>query len=300
MNNTMEQNPDLVSVIIPCYNHGAYIHEAIQCILNQSYRNFEIIVVDDGSDDPATLETLKAIETPRTTVYHKENGHLSSARNFGIRKSKGAYVLPLDSDDKFAPTFIEQALRMLRNNPRIGAVTCYVKRFGTARDRPFLPKGGSVSDFLVQNNSCGNALFRRQCWVDAGGYDEGLRGFEDWDFWIGVTKKGWLVHSIPEFLFFYRDTPQSMLKTVEQQRPELTRKIVLHHAEVYREHVADVIYQKELEIRSLRNRVRELKAVRKRSPACQLRRILRVLLRRFRKTASTGTAAEPSYTRPLE
>ena len=271
----MERDPTLVSVIIPCYNHGEYIGEAIQSILDQTYRHVEIIVVDDGSTDPKTAEILRRLRTRATTVYHKANGHLSSARNFGIRQSRGGLILPLDSDDRFAPSFIEKAVAILARSPQVGVVTCHVKRFGSTRDAPFLPTGGGLTDFLVQNNSCGNALFRHRCWLDAEGYREDFRGFEDWDFWIGVTKQGWLVHAIPEFLFFYRDTPGSMLKAVEDRRPELTRKIVTHHADVYRAHVVNVIYQKDIEIRNLKNRIRELKKASQASLLHQARRFVR-------------------------
>jgi glycosyltransferase involved in cell wall biosynthesis len=271
----MDRDLNLVSVIIPCYNHGSYLGEAIQSILDQTYQHFEIIVVDDGSTEPHTIEVLRQIRTRATTVYHKANGHLSSARNYGIKKSRGGLILTLDSDDRFAPSFIEKAVTLLHRDPRLGVVTCHVKRFGSTRDAPFLPQGGSVKDFLVQNNSCGNALFRHQCWLDAGGYREDLRGFEDWDFWIGVTKKGWLVQVIPEFLFFYRDTPGSMLKTVEDRRPELSRQIVTHHVDVYRQHIVPVLYQKDVEIRHLKNKVREMKQARQATLSRKTRRAVK-------------------------
>ena len=96
-------NSELVSVVIPCYNHGEYINEAIGSIISQKYTNWEIIIVDDGSTDKGTIAVLGKINHPRIKIIHKENGHLSSARNCGFRESKGDYILTLDADDKFHP-----------------------------------------------------------------------------------------------------------------------------------------------------------------------------------------------------
>jgi glycosyltransferase involved in cell wall biosynthesis len=246
----MNRQPGLVSVVIPFYNHGRFLMEAIDSILAQTYRDFEIIVVDDGSDDPQSLAVLDAIRIPQVTIHHKHNGHLASARNFGIQRSRGELILTLDADDRFHPTFLEKAVPILEKRADIGVVTCHVIRFGSRTGLDghiWRPKGGTVIDFLIENNCCGNALFRYRCWEDAGGYDENLRGFEDWDFWIGVTEHGWRIHTIPEVLFDYRDTPGSLLKTAKRNRPELMKRIVANHLETFRSQVADVIYRMELE-----------------------------------------------------
>ncbi len=248
----MNRQLNFVSVIIPCYNHGTYLPDAIASIFAQTWPDYEIIVVDDGSDDPQTLKVLEEIKDSRVSVHHTPNGHLSAARNFGIRQSRGEFILTLDADDKFAPDFLEKAAGVLREKPRVGVVTCFVRTFGSSSEETFLPEGGGVTNFLLKNNCCGNALFRHQCWVDAGGYDESMRGFEDWNFWIGVTKNNWTVHTIPEFLFHYRDTEGSMSKSIQANRPDLYRKIVSNHVEVFREYVVDVLYAKEEKIKYLR------------------------------------------------
>jgi len=269
----MERDLNLVSVIIPCYNHGRFICEAIESIRAQTWRDFEIIVVDDGSDDPETIDVLGNLDVPRVRVFRTENAHLSAARNFGIRQSAGAFILTLDADDRFEPTFIEKGMKVLNQEPGIGVVTCFVKPFGSSQAEAFLPEGGGVENFLLKNNCCGNALFRYQCWVDAGGYNEAMRGFEDWDFWIGVTKHGWRVKTIPEFLFFYRDTEGSMYKSVNSRRPELFRAIVENHVELFREHIVDVLYRKERRIKYLKDHLRRLKA--SRSGWSRLRKLTR-------------------------
>lgn len=250
----MKRIPALVSVIIPCYNHGLYLHQAIKSILNQTYRNFEIIIVDDGSDDKETLGILEKIDIQGVEVFHKQNGDVASARNYGIRRSCGEYILTLDADDRFAPTFIEKAVNILQKQPKVGMVTSYVQRFGEneIESGKLECKGGDIKDFLVKNQAVACLMFRFQCWKDAGGYDEEIQGFEDWEFAISVTKQGWTVYSIPEYLFFYRRVPGSMYRRVLDKRPEITKYIVLKHAEMYHQHAEDVIYDREIQIKQLR------------------------------------------------
>lgn len=248
----MNRKAGMVSVIIPCYNHGKYIHEAINSILDQTYKHYEIIVVDDGSDDTATVEILDDINNPLVRVYHKENGDVASARNFGIKKSLGEFILTLDADDKFAPEFLEKAVNVLNEHPKIGMVTSYVQRFGNDSTSQTECQGGELIDFLKKNQAVACLLFRFQCWVDASGYDEKVAGFEDWEFAISVTKQGWRVYSIPELLFYYRKVNGSMYVRVINKRPEIIEYIVNKHIDVFEKHLADVINSRELLIQSLK------------------------------------------------
>jgi glycosyltransferase involved in cell wall biosynthesis len=97
-----------VSVIMPCYNQGQYIDEAVDSVLTQTYQNYEIIIVNDGSTDEFTNEKLKNYNKPKTQVIHTANQGLSAARNNGIHASNGEFILPLDADDKIANTYLER------------------------------------------------------------------------------------------------------------------------------------------------------------------------------------------------
>jgi len=255
----MSRDPNLVSVIIPCYNHGEFLGTSIDSILSQTYQEFEIIIVDDGSDDEETLKILKNIDTPKTTVYHKENGGVASARNFGIERSSGQVILTLDSDDMFAPTFIEKGLAIVKKDSAIGMVTSYARRTKGENSSDFQLTGGDVKDFLVKNHANASLMFRYQCWEEAGGYDEEIRGFEDWEFFINVTKRGWSVYSIPEYLFYYRDVEGSMYDRVIDYRPELIKHMVEKHEEVFKDHVTTVVYHKERYIKELNDKLNQLK-----------------------------------------
>lgn len=244
----MSRKPNLISAIIPCYNHGEFITDAIESILSQTYKQIEIIVVDDGSDCEETVQILKNIDMPRTTVYHKKNGGASSARNYGIEKSSGEFILTLDSDDRFEPAFAAKALDILKNNPKTGMVTSYVKRSNGSHTSKVKLQGGELKDFLIENHASASLLFRHQCWVDAGGYDEEIPGFEDWEFFIGVTKHGWLVDSIPEYLLSYRVIEGSNYDKHKEHSPEIIEYMVKKHKEEFQNHLGSVIYEKERNI----------------------------------------------------
>lgn len=97
----------LISIITPCYNDAKFIHIPIESVLNQPYENFEMIIVNDGSTDPETLQFLEDIKHPKISIIHQENKGLPTAHNNGIRASKGKYILPLDADDKIPDRWIK-------------------------------------------------------------------------------------------------------------------------------------------------------------------------------------------------
>jgi glycosyltransferase involved in cell wall biosynthesis len=256
-------NKPKVSVIIPCHNDGKYIDYAIRSIVKQTYHDWEIIIVDDGSTDLYTIDKLKNLNYPKTTVLRKNNGGVSSARNYGIRHSKAEYLLLLDADDSFKSTFIEKAVRILDNNEAIGVVSCYERFFREDNFentvRVHHPKGGGVENFLTENNANGNSLIRYQCWRDVGGYDEKLPSHEDWDFWIKVTSKGWLVYTIPEVLFHYRRAKKSKHNKNVHRKPDFVKRIVENNIDVYRENVVTCLYEKEKEIQQLKEDLKKYK-----------------------------------------
>jgi len=241
-----------VSIIIPCYNQGQYIDEAVDSMLNQTFQEFEMIIVNDGSTDKFTIKKLKQYEKPKTTVFHTTNQGLPNARNNGIKIASGEYILPLDADDYFGATFLEKAVHVLEMKPEIGVVTCGMQCFGM-NHKQHLPKGGDVKNFLAQNNACVASLFRKICWEQAGGYDEKLRqGYQDWNLWLDITKRGWLVHVIPEYLFYYRRRPGSMIRESDAMKPDLIKQLVNNHRELFEQYVDEVVAGKEKKILALK------------------------------------------------
>ena len=124
-----------VSVVIPCYNQGHFILEAIDSVLTQTYEDYEIIVVNDGSTDSNTIRILNAINNPKILVIHTKNEGLSSARNTGIKNSVGEYILPLDADDKIGDNYLEKAINIFNTVDNLKIVYCYASFFGVSNDR---------------------------------------------------------------------------------------------------------------------------------------------------------------------
>ena len=126
----MNQSNPKVSVIIPCYNQGFFLQEAVESVLEQTYQDFEIIIINDGSTDAATVALLKNYKQPRTTVIHTNNQGLASARNNGINIAKGKYILPLDADDKIGKNYLQKAIEKLEMNDNLGIFYCEAEFFG--------------------------------------------------------------------------------------------------------------------------------------------------------------------------
>jgi glycosyltransferase involved in cell wall biosynthesis len=228
------------SVVIPCYNHGEFLDEAVDSALNQTHPPAEIIVVDDGSTDTQTLEVFGHLKARGITVLHKQNGHLSSARNYGIGTAAHAFILVLDADDRFHPAFAEKALPLLLSDVKNGAAICAYHLFG-AREEDAFPSGGGVENFLLENNGCASMMLRKAMWEDAGGYDESMKtGFEDWEFWIRCTSKNWNIAALPEILFDYRVKNESMYLDAYRRFDEIFAYICNKHEHVYKKHAVFV------------------------------------------------------------
>lgn len=238
----MQINP-LVSVIIPCYNDYEFIHQAINSINNQDYKNVEIIIIDDGSDIK-TKEVLKNISQKNIQIFSQENSGPSSARNKAISKSKGDYFLTLDADDYFEPSFLSKALQILLKNESVGIVSCWYRSIknGIIQEVCKL-EGGDTNTIIFNNGASGNSLYRKQCWVDVEGYDEKMReGFEDWEFHIRIVESNWSIYIIKEELFNYRDKSNSRNKKANKlYRKSLHRYIYLKHKHLYVDNFEETI-----------------------------------------------------------
>lgn len=122
---------NLVSIIIPCYNTEFTLEETLQSVINQNYDNWEAVMVNDGSKDNLEQVALEYTKKDKRFIYFKkENGGLGSARNFGIQKAKGQFILPLDSDNKMRPNFLKDAIKIFNDNPELGIVYGDVQNFG--------------------------------------------------------------------------------------------------------------------------------------------------------------------------
>lgn len=223
-----------VSVVIPCYEQAHFLPEAVASVLGQTYRSFEIIVVDDGSpDETSDVAERLAAEHPESSIrlVRRENGGLSSARNSGVAAARGEYVLPLDADDAISPRFLEEAVRALDADPAVSIAYGPHKNFGA--DSSFHPSLEYDLRLLVRINFIGVAsLYRRQAWEDVGGYSP-MDSYEDWEFWISCGERGHSGKRVPGALFHYRVRANSMFAEATKRDQRLKAEIVLYHPRLF-------------------------------------------------------------------
>lgn len=208
-------NQNLVSIIISCYNLGQYVDEAVDSILTQSYQNFEIIIVNDGSTDKFTNNLLLNYHKPKTQVFITKNNGPAAARNFGIKKSQGKYICCLDADDKYASSFLHEAAFIFDNDKKhqVGIVSSDIQRFGESFETISVPE---YDPYLLANLNPlqSGSMFRKECWIKVKGYTENNHffGYEDWDFWLKIVSKGYKWQIISKPLIYYRDRNNSVIK----------------------------------------------------------------------------------------
>ncbi len=249
-----------VSVLLPCFNHGAFIEEAVASVLAQTCQDFEIVIVDDGSTEQATIDVLAAMARPGIAVLRTGNRGLPAARNHAARHASGAVFCALDADDRLAPAWFEKGLGLLDARPEIAFVSHWLETFG---DEHWIwaPERCDLPALLARNTVNGAALVRREAFAAVNGYDEAMRhGCEDWDFWLRLVESGRPGAIIPEVLFYYRRRADSMSRTMldasAYRRP--LEVLLEKHDAAYREHLTDVIVAKEREALHLAREVFDL------------------------------------------
>jgi glycosyltransferase involved in cell wall biosynthesis len=231
----VEQKNPWVSIVIPCFNYGKFIDEAIDSCLASTFQDFEIIVVNDGSTDAETIEVLNHLNKEKTRVIHQANQGPAAARNRGIREARGKYIFPLDADDRIHPTLLEKGVWILETRPRVGVVTSWLQHFGESYE-VWSPPPFNFYNLLFNNTIIGSSLYRKAAWEQVGGYDEKLvHGYEDWDFWIRMADQGWIAYQIPEPLFYYRKHGETRLSQLNSRHAELVQAIQDNHSHLYKE-----------------------------------------------------------------
>lgn len=213
-----------VSVIIPAYNAEKYIAETIESVLRQSYQDYEIIVVDDGSTDK-TRSILESY-TDRVRYFYKENGGPASARNLGIKHARGEYIALLDADDIWLPQKLEKQIEVFEKSPDIGLVHSGSIVFDDKNINPERIRfkderycSGDVFPYLFICNFIGNStvVLRKTCFDAVGLFDEspGFFGTEDYDMWLRISYR-YAVEFIPTPLIKYREHANQISRNFEK------------------------------------------------------------------------------------
>jgi glycosyltransferase involved in cell wall biosynthesis len=253
-----------VSVIIPCFNHGQFIKDAIASVESCQDKTYEIIIVNDGSTEPCTVETLQSLEKRGYFVINQSNLGLSAARNSGIEVAKGDYILPLDSDNKIRPEYICKSIDILDKNPDVGVVYGDANYFG-GKTGLWKVQDFNLHQLLLRNCFDACAVFRKSIWLKYK-YDESMRlGWEDWDFWLGVAEAGWKFCYVPEVLFDYRVRDGSMVSQCKlpENRKILNEYVAQKHASLLRSEFENLLKNHQQAIAKNKNLTQELKHLKK-------------------------------------
>lgn len=222
-----------VSVVVPCYNGGHFIDQLLDSLARQTWRDFELIIVDDGSRDDtrAKLATLdKSIK-----VILQDNQGPGAARNAGIARARAPIVLALDCDDTLDPTFLQETVSLMQSSPAdVGFIFTHERMTGLREGTA--PRYFKLFDQLFINRVPSCVVFRKKAWSDVGGYDAAMReGYEDWEFTIALAAAGYRALVIPRPLFTYRVSNEGLLlRLSSRMHAELWRHIRVKHRDIYR------------------------------------------------------------------
>jgi glycosyltransferase involved in cell wall biosynthesis len=221
----------LVSILIPCYNHGNYIIEAIESV-KQNVRDYpvEIIIVNDGSTERLTIDVLTELKDSGYCVIEQENQGLPAARNHAIARSRGKYIIPLDSDNKLHMNYLNKAIKILESEASIDIIYSNQQTFGESTE-VWKPGEINLSRMIEMNYIDACAVIRKDIWLKTGGYDDSMKtGLEDWEFWINSYLCGAKFYYLDDTGFYYRYRKGSMLRTIANPNmEEIRRYIYLKH-----------------------------------------------------------------------
>jgi glycosyltransferase involved in cell wall biosynthesis len=225
-----------VSIIIPCFNQGHFIHEAIDSVFIQTFNDWEIIVVNDGSTDDLTTKVLNELNNPKIKVLHIQNSGLVTARNIGIEESKGEFILPLDADNKLAKNYLEETMVVFNSNSNVDIVYTDAIYFGIENgfwNQPEL----DVTEILKKNLIDACAIFKKNVWIKNSGYNINMiYGWEDWNFWLKSISNNFQFFHLKKHLFYYRKSTISMLSKIENnhnKRKYLEKTIIINNYVLY-------------------------------------------------------------------
>jgi len=233
-----------VSVVMPVFDAGRHLAQALDSVAAQTYPDFELVIVDDGSTETRTRTLLDAAaRRPGVTVHRTENRGPAHARNLAVERARADLILPLDADDYLDARFLEKTVPLLDADARLGVVYTWVglvgEHHGVWRTGDF-----TLQALLTRCTIHVASLYRRKLWADAGGYDPRfVESCEDWDLWLGAVERGWRGQCVPEVLVYYRrgGTSRERHSRTPGISARLMRTIVAKHRALYEAHLEDAM-----------------------------------------------------------
>lgn len=238
--------PPLISVVIPCYKQSQFLRDALESVRAQTMPDWEIIVVDDGNEFEEAGKIASIVDSyddqDIRTLRLIENGKLASARNAGIEVARGTWIVPLDADDKLAPTYLEKALKATNLDPQRFAYTDAYLWWPDAEGGEKIQKLESheydFDEMLIRVTWGCTIMYHKRAWEQAGGYKPQMSeagGWEDWEFAIQLGRDGVCGQRVAEPLFYYRQYSTNQMRyAAEARKPELQEAMRRIHADLYR------------------------------------------------------------------
>jgi glycosyltransferase involved in cell wall biosynthesis len=209
-----------VAVVVPCHDDGETLAQALASLAGQEPH--ELVVVDDGSTDPSTLETLRELDGQGTRVLHQSNAGLAAARMAGVRATSASLVMPLDADDELTPGALARMADALGANPRAGVAWGDVEIFGSVLFRVRTADALDPWQISYLSEIPGTSMVRRRALEEAGGW-QFTSQYEDWDLWMAFAERGWEGVRVPEVTLRYR-----------REQGRMNADGIVRHGEIYR------------------------------------------------------------------
>jgi glycosyltransferase involved in cell wall biosynthesis len=223
-----------ISIVVPCYNGARFIDQLMATLAAQTCRDFETIIVDDGSNEE-TRAKLDSLDPSLVRVIHQANQGPGAARNTGLEAARAEIVLALDCDDQLEPSYLAETVPVLQAAPAdVGFLLTYERMSGLRQgvEKHYF----KFFDQLFTNRVPSCLMMRKEAWRKAGGYDAAMReGYEDWEFTISLAAAGYRCVVVPKPLFIYRVSNEGLLLRVSSKlHAQLWARIRRKHRDLYR------------------------------------------------------------------
>ena len=242
----------MISVVITCYNYGKYIVNCIKSVLDQTYKNYEIVVVDDGSTDN-TADAMKGFSSlPNLKYIWQSNSGQAHAKNVGIMNSSGDFIAFLDADDRWCPEKLALQMKCF-DGPDVGVVYCRAK-YLDENDHEFAyemadyylqPRRGKVTNWLLFDNFAqfSSTVVRKECLDRFGTFDESLKMGIDWDLWLRIST-AYKFDYVDDQLFYYRMGHSGQMSKNLEERQRCSDRILERFIDAYPDSVSHSIVRK--------------------------------------------------------
>ncbi len=222
---------DDVTVVITCFDYGAYLAESVASALAQEGGEPRVMVIDDGSTDAHTLAELARLP-PGVELVRQANAGLARARNTGLARVRTRYALVLDADDRLTPDALRRLREPLADDPGLGFSYGLVRFFGAWEGILRMPRYDPYR-LLYRHNIGSTALMRRELFEDLGGYDPSFTGYEDWEFWLHALARGWHGRRVEAVTLLYRRHGDTMFAGARARYRSTFRQLRRKHATLY-------------------------------------------------------------------